>query len=619
MKNLLQKGLSYHQAGQLQKAEIIYNKLLDETKDPDALHLLGLIFCQRGHFNQAIEPVSLAIELDPQPHYYNTLGNAYKGVGQYEVAIGFYKDALRLKPDYAEVYNNLGATYQDMTDLKSAVGYYQEALKLKSEYNEAYNNLADIFQMMGQTQEALKLYQKSYSIHPNDAQLIQMSTILPPIYKSLEQLKNWRTRLINSVDHLLEKGLKLPEPEKEILIPNFFLAYQGFDDKELQIKIAKLYREFLPEQILPIFLSPPDKKIKIGFISRHISNHTIASCYKDLIDQLAKTEELSITFFVSPSTNCSQVTSVQNKVENFIKLPKSMDETRKAIIKQDLDILVYTDLGNDPYTYFLSFTRLAPIQCVLSGFPNTTGINTIDYFLSNLYLEPLGKEAAKHYSEELVLFEKFPFIISKPKKPKVLKTKKDFDLPLNKNLYLCPATLFKLHPAFDSTFNYILEQDPKGILICFKDSHYFWHETLIERFEKTMGLNSKRVLFKPLPPPKDFKCLLHHIDVLLDTFPFCTGTESLTALGLGIPIVTYPSPFLKGGITAGFYRYMDMQDCVAKSSAEYVQIATKLATDKNYNQEIRQKILAKNQILFDNHDIVSELKDFFIKAIEEKR
>ena len=145
---------------------------------------------------------------------------------------------------------------------------------------------------------------------------------------------------------------------------------------------------------------------------------------------------------------------------HYVEVPTNLPAARQAIAGQRLDVLYYADIGMDPVTYSLAFSRLAPVQCVTWGHPVTTGLDTIDYFISMDAAEP--EDAAEHYTETLVRLKALSVYYYRPEPPASLKDRAAFGLPEECHLYSCPQTLFKLHPEFDDLLGAILRRDPQG-------------------------------------------------------------------------------------------------------------------------------------------------------------
>ena len=126
--------------------------------------------------------------------------------------------------------------------------------------------------------------------------------------------------------------------------------------------------------------------------------------------------------------------------------PRALDGARRQIAAAELDIVFYPDIGMEALTYFLAFARLAPVQCVTWGHPVTTGIPALDHFVSSELLEPDGAES--HYAERLVRLPRLPACVARPARPSAHGDRDHLGLGPGR-LYVCPQSLFKLHPDFD--------------------------------------------------------------------------------------------------------------------------------------------------------------------------
>ena len=114
-------------------------------------------------------------------------------------------------------------------------------------------------------------------------------------------------------------------------------------------------------------------------------------------------------------------------------------------------------------TYFLAHARLAPIQITSHGHPDTSGIDTIDYFVSSSHMETKGSNA--FYSERLICLNSAYMHLIPPEKPKIKLDRLALGLPEKKNIYCCPQTLFKIHPKFDLALSKIVEKDSNAQIV----------------------------------------------------------------------------------------------------------------------------------------------------------
>jgi len=165
---IFQLALQHHQTNELLQAQALYRKVLQENpRYSDALHLLGVIAYQQGHYQEAVYLIQQAINLNNQvSNYYLNLGNAFKLLGQLEKAIDNFHQALALHPNNISAYNNLGTLFRDQKNFDQAITYYQQALKLEPKYVEGYVNLGTAYREQGQVTEAIACYQHALSLNP---------------------------------------------------------------------------------------------------------------------------------------------------------------------------------------------------------------------------------------------------------------------------------------------------------------------------------------------------------------------------------------------------------------------------------------------------------------------
>ena len=130
------------------------------------------------------------------------------------------------------------------------------------------------------------------------------------------------------------------------------------------------------------------------------------------------------------------------------------------ILEHELDFMFYPDIGMSPYTYTLALERLAPIQATSWGHPNTTGLNTIDYFLSSDSIEP--DDCKDSYTEQLIKFRKLPCIYKRPKIDHIRSNRDKFKLPRDNCLIGIPQSLFKFHPEYDDVLEKIISRLPNA-------------------------------------------------------------------------------------------------------------------------------------------------------------
>ena len=466
----------------------------------------------------------------------------------------------------------------------------------------------------GRLQQAEQCYKQVLAFDANPTTRILLAGLVPPIYLSNEELQQYRARVMENLRKLKNEGLSL-DVTTQFAVPEFFVTYQGLNDVELQKLRASLYRA-PGDMVLPAHR--PKGKIRVGFISGHFREHTIGRLNIGLLGQLDP-ESFHVTVIATNPPKGEFAEQFRDTADAFIDIPNDGHYARRMIAGQKLDVLFYTDLGMEPVTYTLALTRMAPVQCVTWGHPVTSGIPTVDYFISSEALESHGSD--EQYTEKLVRLKHLAVYYERPKlpPPEQRKPRSAFNLPDGATLYGCLQSLYKFHPDFDALLAGVLRGDPKGVLVLLKGNHPDWEQRLAQRWSTTMPDVATRVRWVDRQDRDGFLTLTSLIDVSLDPIHFGGGNTSYEALSMGIPIVTMPSSFLRGRLTYAMYQQMGINDCVANSADAYINTALRLGTDRSYRDEVSRRILGAGDAIFENPAGVRDLEEFLMGAVSEFR
>jgi protein O-GlcNAc transferase len=657
-----QRGINFQAQKLLQEAETCFRQALRLRPDhASAQNNLGLVLQEQGRLAEAHACLEQALRLQPdwamahnnlggilqrqdrpvealacfqqalrlQPGYaeaqYN-LGHCLQGLGRLAEAQAIFQQLLRVRPDHPPAHKSLAAVFQEQGRPAEAQAAYREALRLQPEDAEAQNSLGDLLKDEDRLAEAQACYERALALAPHDGLRIKSALLLPTLVPSPADIPKWRDRLQVTLNQLRDQDLVLTEPHLQVGAMVFFpLAYHGWNDRDLASQLAALYVRSCPAlsyvapHCLPTAGPPlPQQPIRIGFLSTFFHTHSVGHYYGGIIRQLARPDFRVILFHGARGTD-PLPQALEERADRVVTLrpQQPLAALQQQIAAQELDLLFYPDIGMHPLSYFLAFARLAPVQCVAGGHPVTTGIPTLDYFISSRDLEPA--DAQEHYSEALVPLQNPFYYFERPRLSGPPRCRRDFDLPEEAHLYLCVQHLFKIHPDFDELAAAVLRADPAGRLVLVQGHREHWSLLLRERLRRTLGDDLARVQFLPWQSYERYLHLLTLADVLLDTPHFNGGVTTLQALGLGVPLVTLPGAFLRGRQTYGCYQRLGVHDCVAADAAEYVRIAVRLATEPAWREEVRARIRAGNSVLFENVAVVHELEQFFRQAVGRAR
>jgi protein O-GlcNAc transferase len=590
----------------------------------EILSTLGVILEGRGYTLEAADAYQWAVTADPGfVEGYNNLGVLKKRLGRYEEAEACFVKAIALKQDCVEAHNNLGVLCYNRGRFDEAKGHFRTAVDLKDDYATGYANLGMVLAEEGLLEPARACYARADAIAPDDGLKTVRATILPVIAGSGEELDSARRALEENIETLLAQGVRIDDPIRQIGKANFYLAYQGFEDREIETRLARFYERVCPalHYAAPHCRTgkPPvdGRKIRIGFLSRHLKDHTVGKYMKGILAHLNK-DLFEVHTFLLPHEPDGTREFVEGCSRRVIPIPESVYGAREIVAAAELDILFYPDIGMEPLTYFLAFSRLAPVQCVFYGHPMTTGIGTIDYFVSHEDCEVEGSDG--HYSETLMKLSGNTTYACyyRPPSGDFGKGRADFGIAGSTHLYLCAQSLFKVHPDFDVIVKGILDGDPIATVAFFEGKYPSWAGLLMERLERSVGEKASRICFLERQPYEAYLNLLYLSDVMLDTVHFNGGATTFDALSVGTPIVTLPGEFMRGRQTYALYKRMGVMECVAATVEEYIEIALRLGADPSYRARVKGEIIRHAPIIFEDAGMVRDLEARLIEAVEAR-
>ena len=326
-----------------------------------------------------------------------------------QVAKNLYNETLKKNSDHVYAHNNLGIVLNELGEYQKAISCYEKAIQIEPNYVKAYNNLGKTVEGLGENQKAISCYEKAIQIEPDNftSHWLLMNNF-PVIYKSVNEIDHYRKKFENGIKKL-NKFLDIQSQytKKQLidsikLSTNFYLHYQGGDILELQQKYAnlieritqKFYHQFHKERKKNI----SSKYIKIGFVSSFFRNHTVSKLFKNWILRLD--QKYFERFVYYDGTKFDHITNeIKLNVDHFF-CHTDVDKLINQVSKDNLDVLIYLDIGMRPKIQILSSLRLAPIQCNTYGHPVTSGFKNIDYYFSSELME--NQDSQKYYSEKLI-------------------------------------------------------------------------------------------------------------------------------------------------------------------------------------------------------------------------
>ena len=607
-------GTQLYQEGRHQEALQHFERVLEfEPMHAPALNNKGLTLLELGDHENAVKTFRSLLQSQPSHREARcNLGIALKQVGELEEAIDCFQQLLSRDPEDFESWNNLGNAYKQFKQFDQAENCYRKAIECCSTFAVAHGNLGKLLQTTGDAEQGLKHLQTAHRLEPNVQRRLAKAFVIPPIYRSENDLIHWRNRLENEIGKLIDEGL-VYDPGTHLAPTFFFAAFHGRNDRTLAENVARLARTCSS----PKSIAPPrqtDARIHLGFYSSYFYNHTIGHLMRGMIAELDR-NKFHVTVY-SPGEHQDEFGQhIRHAADEYLVISKDLSKACQEIVECHLDLLFFSDLGMEPISSCLAHHRLAPVQCVTWGHPVTSGIPTVDYFLSSELLEI--PEAQAHYSEKLVRLKSLPTFYSAPVRSSQATNRCQIGFTESDHLYICPQSLFKLHPEFDAILKEILQQDSRGKLVLIEGLHKQWTEFLKQRFTNSLGNQFEKVRFLPRQPYQNFLQTIASADVILDPIHFGGGNTNYESFALGVPVVTLPSSMMRTRVATALYRKMEIDGAVCGSAEEYVFQALQIANDKDYSKTLRKEIRGNCHKIFEDRLALQELENFFVRSTQQ--
>src|SRR5208337_782183 len=338
---------------------------------------------QAGQWQQAEQLYLQILQVDPnEVDALHLLGVIAGQTGRDNLAIDYLNAALRLKPDFAGAHNNLGNVFIIQRKLPEAVASFQEAVRLQPDFVMAHNNLGNALREQGRLDDAIAAFRTALRLKPESAHIhsnLVLTLNYHPHYDAgafHEECRRWHQR------HA--------EPFKKLIRPHC-----NVPDRERRLRIGYVSPEFR-DHVNSFFMVP--------LLSSHDHRQCEIFCYADVAHPHSITERLCGYADVWRST----VGLSDQQVADLVRSDR-------------IDILVDLAMHMANNRLLVFARKPAPIEVAWLAYPGTTGLSTMDYRLTDPYLDPPGVVDAFYAEESLRLPDTFwcydPLTDQPPVKP----------------------------------------------------------------------------------------------------------------------------------------------------------------------------------------------------------
>jgi len=632
-----QFALGRLQVGDFKIAELYYRQAIALQPDLVQAHNnLGEVLQKQGRFNEAVKSCQEAIKIKPDyPYAYHNLGYFFQEKGKFEEAIEAYKKALNIQPDLGITHNNLGNILKSLNRFDAAIESYQQAIKFRPDIDFIYYNLGTVLRDRNKIEAAVEAFEQAVKVTPNyaPAQMGICISQLPIIYSSIDEIEFRRNQYQQHLQNLA-KGYELINHEERAkaaesvgALQPFYLAYQGLNDRDLQRTYGEMICQIMSSRYAqdrqPLVLPNLDKnqKVRVGIVSGLFYSHSNWKIpIKGWVENLDRSEFELFGYHTGVKKDNSTI-SATKAFDKFVQGVRSIEQWCEAITADKLHILIFPEFGMDPMTVKLGCLRLAPIQMTSWGHPDTSGLPTIDYYLSSDLMEP--ENAQEHYTEKLVRLPNLsihyiPLVIQ----PEELK-KPDIGLKEDEIFFWCCQSLYKYLPNHDDVFSRIAKELDNSKFVFIKHESEDITEVFRQRLNHAftaLGLDyQKHCLFLSSLNDRKFAGTTALADVFLDSIGWSGCNSTLESIAHNIPVVTLPGELMRGRHSLAILKMMGIEETIASNKAEYIQIAIRLGKDAQYRQYISQQVADNKHKLYGDLKPVRALEDFLLQLVNKPR
>lgn len=567
---------------------------------------LGMSLASVGRAEAALPRLQHAIALQPGlAEAHHALASVFNELGRYEAALPHFEKALSLRPDLAEAHNGLGTALCGLGRLEEAAAQYRRAIQLKPVYVEAHTGLSDVLRILGQGEVAAECAEQAVRIGPDDAvahvvlgqalaELGQQGRSLAEFERALA-LQPESAAAHNELGAALhgwgrhaearahgDKALALdPDSSKYWSVQLFYLHY---DPTISAHDMAARHRAFAERFEAPLQASwrphanapEPERRLRVGFVSPDFRRHSVGYFMTDLLAAL-KGRSLDLYAYAVHWTGDDLTERIKAGFDVWRECRMSDDALAEQIRLDGIDILV--DLaGHTVGNRLLVFARKpAPVQVTYLGYPDTTGLDAMDYIIGDTRMFPESEEGL--YAEKPWRLPDTSLCFMPPDLPVEVGP-----LPAGEAgpvTFGCLNRQDKINDSVIRLWAQILQSVPESCLLL---QNRAYDEAAVvadmRRRFAAAGVESKRIELVGRLGWREHIEIYNRVDIALDPFPYNGTTTSVEGLWMGVPLVALRGDRLVAHMGESILYALGMPEWIAQDEAEYVAKAAAFAGDR---------------------------------------
>lgn len=450
---------------------------------------------------------------------------------------------------------------------------------------------------------------------------------------STSELLNYGLRVHKNLSSLIYFHSKLPifsSPDELIqyLPCNFYHIniINSFENKILFEKISSLFKnickdlEYVSNNLKR---SKSANKLKIGIISEDIYQDKTKFIspfknYNGLINEINMDNkfDLSVLSVKSNKNHNCVLDSLEKKV-NIIELPRSITESRKIIESYEFDILLYLDFGIDIFYYLLAHSKLAPIQMHTNRNLQTSGISTIDYFISSKYYSTINP----NFTERLINMRTPSQLTHQtnlnliPLTINVEKSCIELNIPIKCSRYGLLINLYKFSTYELSLISNILLFDQNSVVfIISNNSGLSIKNSVLSWLNKNLGQQMSRIRILIIDNVETYYKTIDLMDVILDTIHYGSYSKIMDGIVRNKIVITLPMDLTNSKIGTGLYSFIKIAEPISRNMEEYIGKAIRYATNQDERNKIQNHLTSVKKNLLNNKPILDNWKEILLEV-----
>lgn len=549
--------------------------------------------------------------LQAEPHF--TLAGIYKGNGEIEESIVYYKKTVQLNPNHAMAHNNLGMIYFSIGLQREAEDAFNAALQADPKCAEALYGMAKVKEFYKDFSQSIAFIEKAQALTPSFHNQLFFDWLLMRL--RIADWSNYEALLEESKERLKQY---LQDDSQQFQIPPLSLKYlplapewhthvankvAGLIEREMQAAHKRLAFEHAPIN---------GGKIRIGYLSADFRLHAVGMLLHELFPYHDR-NQFEIHAYSIVNNDDKYHRNFKTGADVFHEITKlSYTEAAKRIYADGIHILV--DLGG--YTTYTRSQILAlhpaPIQMHFMGFPGTMGGSLADYVLADEIL--ISQDQESQYSEKVLRMDHAFFSSAFETSEKIF-TRKDLGLPEDGVVYCCFNSYYKISPKLFTLWMDLLKSNAKAVIWLSKENE--WGMANLKKQASEQGIDPNRLVFAERLPMPEYLSALSQADLFLDTFNYSAGSTAVCALWAGVPVLTYCGNANASRMGASIVKAANLEDFIVDSEEAYFEKANALGNQPEL-LIYAKKALAENKTqlpLFDLKKAALALEKAYMQAV----